>query len=225
MTTLLHDPLLVLVVRGALAALFASAAWHKLRARDEFATILAAYRLLPAALVPSATATIAATELGVAVALLLPDLRVVGALGAAGLLAAYSLAIGTNLVRGRRTIECGCGALGARQPISEWLLVRNALLAAAAAVTAQPVAARPLVWVDWVSFVGGVAVAACGWTAAHGLAAATQRVAQRARQREVDEASLQVHPTSMQLDPASLRVHPASLRVHPTSLRLDGAAR
>lgn len=217
MTTLLHDPLSMLVVRGALAVLFASAAWHKLRARVEFATILAAYRVLPAALVAPATAVIAATELGVAIALLLPDLYAVGALGAAGLLAAYSLAIGTNLARGRRTIDCGCGALGARQPISEWLLVRNALLAAAAAVTAQPVAARPLVWIDWVSLVGAVAVAACAWTAAHGLAAAAQRVAERAA-REHDHASLRLDETSLQLDHTSLRLEGAGVR-------LDGGAR
>ncbi len=188
MATLLHDPLFVLVIRGALALLFASAAWHKLRARDEFAAILAAYRLVPAALVAPATAVIAATELGVAVALLLPNLRVAGALGAAGLLAVYALAIGVNLARGRRMIDCGCGALGARQPISEWLLVRNALLAAAAAVTAQPVAVRPFVWVDGVTLVGGVVIAACAWTAAHGLAAAAQRVAERAARLQLDGA-------------------------------------
>lgn len=176
MTALLHDPLLVLVVRSALAVLFASAAWHKLRARDEFATILAAYRVLPAALTKSAAIVIAAAELAVAGALLLPSPRLPGALGAAALLGTYSLAIGVNLMRGRRTIDCGCGALGARQPISEWLLVRNALLATMAAITMQPVGARPLLWVDWLTLAGGVAVAVCVWTAVHGLAAAAARV-------------------------------------------------
>ncbi len=211
MAALLHDPLLVLVVRSALALLFASAAWHKLRARDEFASILGAYRLLPGALVASATVMIAATELGVAVALLMPGSRVAGALGAAGLLALYSLAIGANLVRGRRMIDCGCGALGARQPISEWLLVRNALLAAAAALTAQPVVVRPLVWVDWVTLAGGVAIAGCAWTAAHGLVAAAQRVAERAARFELDDARTQLDG--------------ASLRLDSPSLQLDGAAR
>ncbi|MEO6029633.1 MAG: MauE/DoxX family redox-associated membrane protein [Candidatus Binatia bacterium] len=225
MTTLLHDPLLVLVVRGALAVLFASAAWHKLRARDEFAAILAAYRLLPGSLVVPATAVIAATELGVAGALVLPNLRLIGALGATGLLALYSLAIGANLLRGRRTIDCGCGALGARQPISEWLLVRNALLAAAAAVTAQPVVGRQLEWVDGVTLVGGVAVAACAWTAAHGLAAAAQRVAARAARLEHDHARLRLDDASLRFDGRSLQLDDTSMQLDDASLQLDGAGR
>lgn len=172
----LLDPALGLVARTALALLFTNAAWHKLRDRDAFAAILAAYRVLPETAVAPAATAVAASELAVAAALLLPSLRTAGALGAAGLLAVYSLAIAANLARGRREIDCGCGAPGARQPIGEWLLVRNALLAVAAAVTVQPAATRPLVWIDWLTVAGGVAVAACAWTAAHGLAAAAARV-------------------------------------------------
>jgi hypothetical protein len=50
------------------------------------------------------------------------------------------------------------------------------LVATAAALTAQPVAARALVWVDWLTVAGGVAVAAAVWSAIHGLAAAVRRV-------------------------------------------------
>jgi hypothetical protein len=175
-TFLVHDPVVVLVVRAALALLFATAAWHKVRARGAFTAVVGAYRLVPDGWLAPATVAIAAAEGGVATLLLLPGTRTAGALGAAALLALYSFAIGVNLVRGRRTIDCGCGALGARQPIGEWLLVRNALLATAAALTVQPAALRPLGWVDWLTIGGGVAVASAAWTAIHGLAAAAGRV-------------------------------------------------
>jgi hypothetical protein len=171
----LDDPLPVLVLRMALAVLFASAAWHKLRARATFQGVLEAYRVLPPALVPVAAPALAGAELAVAAALLVPAGRVAGALGAVALLALYAVAIAVNLWRGRREIDCGCGVSDARQPISEWLLARNALLAAAALSTLRPFAPRALVWVDWLTLVGALVVAACVWTAAHGLAAATAR--------------------------------------------------
>jgi hypothetical protein len=164
-----------LVARVGLVLLFGSAAFHKLRDRAQFTGVLAAYRVLPAALVAVVAVAVAVTELLVAAALARGS--AFGPAGAVGLLAVYSFAIGINLVRGRRAIDCGCGALGARQPISEWLLVRNALLAAAAIVLVPaPVAARPLSWVDLVSVAGAVAVTALLWTAAHGLAVASHRV-------------------------------------------------
>ena len=171
----LGDPVVTLVIRAGLVLLFASSALHKLRDRTAFTGVLAAYRVLPEAVVPAAAIAVAVVELVVAGALAVGSV-VAGPMGALALLAVYALAIGTNLVRGRRTIDCGCGALGARQPISEWLLARNALLAVAAASLLGPVVARPLAWIDGLTIAGGVAVAACIWTAAHGLAAAAERV-------------------------------------------------
>jgi hypothetical protein len=171
-----HDPAVALGVRAALALLFATAAWHKLRDRGAFAAIVSAYRLVPERAVAAATVAIAAAEALVATLMVLPGPRTAAALGAAALLALYSSAIAVNLARGRRTIDCGCGALGARQPIGEWMLVRNGFVAAAAALTVQPVAARALVWVDWLTVAGAVAVAVAVWSATHGLAAAASRV-------------------------------------------------
>lgn len=169
------DPVVTLVARVGLVLLFGSAAFHKLRDRLEFTGVLAGYRVLPAGIVPTAAVAVAAAELVIAAALAAGSM--VGPAGAVVLLAIYSLAIGINLARGRRTIDCGCGALGARQPIGEWLLVRNALLVGAAlTLVAAPVATRPLSWVDLVSVAGAVAVAVLVWTAAHGLAAAAHRV-------------------------------------------------
>ena len=55
--------------------------------------------------------------------------------------------MGINIVRGRSDIDCGCGAKP--QALSNWLLVRNAVLAAAALVVAQPEVARSLGWQDF----------------------------------------------------------------------------
>jgi len=178
---LLADPVIDLVLRGALAALFAAAALHKLRDVAAFRDVVRAYRLLPDAAVGAAPA-IAVGELGVAAALLAPPTRTTGVLGALALLAVYTIAIAVNLGRGRRTIDCGCGPLGARQPISERLLARNASLMVAAAFAMRTPAARGLVWIDWVTIAGGVGALSCAWSAAHSLAGAA---AIRARGAEV----------------------------------------
>ena len=174
--TLVHDPVVVLALRLGLALLFASAAGHKLGAPRVFLGVLHAYRLLPPALVPAGAIVVTVAEIVVAIALLLPATRALGAAGAIALLAVYSGAIAINLWRGRREIDCGCGAAGGRQPINEGLLARNAVLALAVSIAARPVGPRPLVWIDGVTLVAAIAVAAAVWTAAHGLAAAAQRV-------------------------------------------------
>ncbi len=173
---MMQDPVVDVVLRAALALLFASAARHKLRDLAGFRGVLQAYRLLPERLVAVTAPVVVGIELGLAAALVLPATRSLAGLGAAALLTAYSFAIAINLARGRRAIDCGCGGPGARQPISEWLVLRNALLTGAALFTLAPAAARPLLWVDWLTGVGGLVVIAAGWTAAHGLAAAAARV-------------------------------------------------
>ena len=50
------------------------------------------------------------------------------------LLAIYTGAIASNLARGRREIDCGCFASSARVPLSPWLIARNLILIAAAAL-------------------------------------------------------------------------------------------
>jgi hypothetical protein len=165
------DPALEGVLRGGLALLFAAAALHKLRAPREFAAALAGYRLLPAALVPAAASALAGAEVVLAGSLLARAFEPAAPLAAAGLLALYSCAIAANLARGRTEIDCGCLGPAGRQPLSAWLLVRNALLVAACLALVAPPAARALVWVDAVSVAGGVAVLALLWNAAHRLAA------------------------------------------------------
>jgi methylamine utilization protein MauE len=174
--TLADDPVLGLLVRTGLALLFASAAWHKLRDRSTFSGVLAAYRMVPDAAIAVVVGAVPALELAVALAWVTPGASLVAAAGTVALLALYAVAIAVNLVRGRSTIDCGCGVAGARQPISEWLLVRNGALAVLALVPLRAQTARPLGWIDVLTLAAALAVATCVWTAAHGLAAAAARV-------------------------------------------------
>lgn len=132
MPSLAHDPVVMLAAHAAFALLFATAARHKLRDRTAFAATLAAYRVLPAAATDAAGVGIAVVEVAIAVAWLVPGAGPVAALATIALLGAYGAAIVLNLARGRRTIDCGCGIGGAPQPISAWLVARNAGLAGVA---------------------------------------------------------------------------------------------
>lgn len=165
------DPVAHVVLRAALALLFLAAALHKVRDPGRFRVTLAEYRLLPRALVAAAAAALVAAEAGVAVALALPGRSLPGALGAAGLLAVYGLAVAVNLARGRRDLDCGCAGPALRRPISGGLVVRNAVLAAAALATLAPVGPRPLVWLDAVTVLGATGALAALWAAAERLLA------------------------------------------------------
>jgi hypothetical protein len=97
-----------------------------------------------------------AAEAAVAVLLVAPATSAIGKAGAVALMVAYAAAIGVNLARGRRHIDCGCAGPRARRPIGAGLVVRNALLAAVALAALAPVHARPLVWVDALTVSGAV---------------------------------------------------------------------
>jgi uncharacterized membrane protein YphA (DoxX/SURF4 family) len=171
------DPTIDLTLRTALALLFAVAALHKLRAPGRFRAILDDYRLVPAALGPPAAVLVVAAELAVAAALLVPALRPVGGALAALLLGAYALAIGVNLARGRRDIDCGCAGPASRRTLSGGLVVRNAILAVGALATLVPCTPRALVWVDAVTVAAAtLALAAC-WAACDRLLAEAPRLA------------------------------------------------
>ncbi|SME97244.1 Methylamine utilisation protein MauE [Tistlia consotensis] len=136
------DPLCVGAAVGLLALVLARAVLHKLSGFAEFRQALADYRLLPEPVAGAAAAGLAAAEAAAAALLLVPGLTRVGALLAAGLMLLYGGAMAVNLLRGRSSIDCGCGGPG--QAISWLLVARNLALAALAVVALAPVAARPL---------------------------------------------------------------------------------
>jgi hypothetical protein len=161
------DTAIQLTLRLALAAMFAAAALHKARDLRAFAATLRNFRCTPAVAVPAAAVALVAVELAVAVALLAAPRPGAGA--ALALLALYSGAIGLNLARGRRDIDCGCLGPGHRQPLSEWLLLRNGAAAAAAGLLLLPEQARPLGIVDAVTVVAASFALALLWTAGNQL--------------------------------------------------------
>jgi uncharacterized membrane protein YphA (DoxX/SURF4 family) len=165
------DPVFDLTLRAALALLFLSAAWHKLRAPEHFHASLADYHLLPPRALPAAARALPLAELATSVALVAPPLRAVAPIAALLLLALYSVAIAWNLGRGRREIDCGCSGPGLRQPLGPGLLARNAVLASAALLCMSSVGARPLVWVDFASVFGATLVLAAVYECANRLLA------------------------------------------------------
>ena len=140
------DPLLQTVLAGALALLFAAAACHKWRDLGDFAARLGAYRLLPGALASAAARGLALLETVLVVALPVPATRRGAGVAACLLLALYGGAIAVNLCRGRSRIDCGCS--GGPQLLSPWMLLRNGLLALAAALVVLPPTARVPGWTD-----------------------------------------------------------------------------
>ncbi|MBR9808458.1 MAG: hypothetical protein GYB49_14670 [Alphaproteobacteria bacterium] len=117
-----------------LALLFLRAALHKLGDRYRFQGILADYGLVPEKALSFIAFAAPTLELATTVMLIIPSVRLVGAVLAASLLAGYAIAIAVNLARGHHLVDCGCG--GAPEPISWKLVVRNAVLVGLIAPTA-----------------------------------------------------------------------------------------
>ena len=153
------DPAVGTLLAGAFALLFASAALHKLRDLRQFAATFHAYQVLPqlcarlAWLVPLLELTVAAGMLASA------SRRGASAAGAA-LLLIYACAMGINLARGRRDLDCGCGAAEERRPIAVWMVWRNLALAALLLLMLLPWGARALQAADSLTIGAGTAVAA-----------------------------------------------------------------
>ena len=141
------DPVILLVLRLTLALIFATALVHKLKDPRAFGAAVADYRLLPSALLIPGTAALLLLEILVVTALLLPGFGRFGAWAAAASLTLYAGAIAVNLARGRRAIDCGCSGPALRQQLSEWLVLRNAMLVVLAVLAAQP--ATPRVLTGW----------------------------------------------------------------------------
>jgi uncharacterized membrane protein YphA (DoxX/SURF4 family) len=138
------DPVLPHALAGAAALVLLVGAAHKFRAWDAFRAAVAAYRLLPEALVVPAALALPALELIAGAALLAGPFRSAGALLALALLATVTAAVAINLGRGRADIDCGCGGAEGRQRLSWGLVARNMLLMGAVAVGVAEGAPRAL---------------------------------------------------------------------------------
>lgn len=167
------DPALSLALRGGLALLFGAAAWHKLRDFAAFRAALGEYQLVPERAVSAAAFGLIAVELASASALVLAARA---GFAAVSLLALYTVAIGVNLARGRREIDCGCFGPAARQPLSLALVARNLALIALGLVCALPVGSRGLVLLDGFTIAAAIALGALLHGAVNGLLANAPRL-------------------------------------------------
>jgi len=177
----MNDPVLLYAASAALACVLLLGALEKLKDIAGFTAIVSAYRILPAGWSGAFAWLFVLSEALAGALLLAPARQATGAQLALLVLAAATLALAFNLLRGHRDIDCGCGGPAASGPgrgtqrggLSWWLVLRNALLAlwAAPALIAAAGQSRGLQWADSAA-VFGLAMAAVGlyFTANHLLA-------------------------------------------------------
>lgn len=144
------DPSIALASRVLGALVFAAAVGGKIRHRRELAGVVANYRLLPQWLAAPAAWMLVGLELLVALSLVSGAWVRAGAALAIALLGGFALAMGINLARGRREIDCGCFQSGLRQRLSAMLVARNVVLAAVLTplLAAGTAGVTALQWVD-----------------------------------------------------------------------------
>jgi uncharacterized membrane protein YphA (DoxX/SURF4 family) len=118
-----------LAIRTLVSLVFLTAAYGKLRHGAPFQGVVANYRLLPDAMVAPTAYLIPPAELVLGATLLLGVAYPWPELSAAGLLLLFALAMGINLRRGRRHIDCGCFQSALKQTLSWTLVMRNGVLA------------------------------------------------------------------------------------------------
>lgn len=127
---------LELALRVGLGALFVIAGVLKLRDPTAFATEIANYRFLPA-LAPYLATTLPMIEVVLGLALVIGPgpWRRAAALGTAGLLVVFLVAVTQVVARGIN-VECGCFG-GNSGPVTGWTIARDlVLLGAAGAILA-----------------------------------------------------------------------------------------
>ena len=151
------DPLVIRVLSLGFGLLLLGAAWHKLSTMPAFRAVLADYRLIPGSVVPAIAAAIAAIEVALGIGWISGAATQTVAIATATLLLAYGGAIAINLVRGRVHISCGCGfGRTSDEPLSWWLVVRNAMFAIAAVIASLSSVPRDLGFLDWIIVVFGL---------------------------------------------------------------------
>ncbi len=154
------DPAAGYLIVCGVALLFALAGSHKLRNLAVFTEVLCEYRVLPEPLARRSAWLIPAVELGIALALPWQACRPWALIAAIGVLIAYASGISLNIARGRRGLDCGCGASGNRRAIAPWMVWRNLVFSLALGVAALPWIARPLSGLDVLTVIGGLTAAA-----------------------------------------------------------------
>lgn len=144
------DPVYSLTVALFIAFVFAIAGLHKVVDYSRHAGIVADYNLVPASFAPVLAPLVIILEFASAGLVLLPVTRSPGLILSIGLLVTYMFAIGLNLQRGRKSIDCGCGWGSQGHQLSGWLIFRNLVVIAAALAALLPLIDRSLQLADWI---------------------------------------------------------------------------
>ncbi len=147
------DPLILKTIAIGLALLFIGSARHKLSAPDQFAAVLADYRLMPEIVTRPLAYLIPLFELALGFAWLFAVAPRSASIISIALLSIYASAIAINLLRGRSYIDCGCGfgvASARQQALSLSLVLRNIGLIGLAGLILLPAADRVIGVTDYV---------------------------------------------------------------------------
>ena len=150
-------PQVHIAIRTLIALVFLLAAIGKARNFVAFQGVLGNYRLLPQSLVVPAAVILPPLEAAIAAGLL-TGLAIPWPVAAAMfLLTLFAGAMGINILRGRRHIDCGCFQSALKQHLSWTLVVRNAILVLLLQMALGPM---PVIAAAWTTIegllVGGV---------------------------------------------------------------------
>ena len=169
------DPLILKAISIGLGLMFVVAAWHKLAEGPRFRVTLLEYQVLPESMVAPASRVIPIVEILLGGSWLLGFyFQGLTAIGSAGLLGAYAIAIAVNIRRGRVHFDCGCGFGGKsenEQYLSGGLVLRNSVLIVAALVTLFPATTRDLGFGDYLTLIAALLASALLFGAANQLLA------------------------------------------------------
>jgi len=127
---------LAVATRTLVALVFLAAALGKMRHWLAFQGVLANYRLLPERLIAPVAYLLPPAEAALALWLATGFATASASLAAASLLLLFAAAMGINLLRGRRSIDCGCFQSTLKQSLSWRLVVRNVAIASFAVIAA-----------------------------------------------------------------------------------------
>jgi hypothetical protein len=146
---------LAVAIRILVALIFLAAALGKMRHWLAFQGVLANYRLLPENLIAPLSYLLPPTEAVLAVWLAADFRSAGGPLAAAVLLLVFAAAMGINLRRGRRFIDCGCFQSTLKQTLSWRLVGRNVVLALLASFAAVAAPDRGDAWLTFAGVLAG----------------------------------------------------------------------
>src|ERR1700737_1877413 len=122
-------PEVTIAIRTLVALVYLAAAFGKMRYWPVFQGVISNYRLLPDFLVAPVAYVLPPVEALLGATLLLGLAFPWPEVGAAALLLLFAVAMGINLRRGRRHIDCGCFQSALKQTLSWTLVVRNVVMA------------------------------------------------------------------------------------------------